>query len=42
MGYVALLLCLLFYIYGVAGTFLFGANDPIHFKNLGRSMLSIV
>ncbi|MEM9538374.1 MAG: ion transporter [Cyanobacteria bacterium P01_E01_bin.42] len=40
-GYVVLLLCLLFYIYGVAGTFMFGANDPFHFKTLGLSMLSM-
>ena len=36
MGYVSLLMCLLFYIYGVAATFMFGANDPIHFSNLGH------
>lgn len=41
MGYVALLMCLLFYIYGVAATFMFGANDPIHFKTLGISILSM-
>lgn len=40
-GYVVLLLCLLFYIYGVAGTFIFGANDPFHFRTLGLSMLSM-
>ncbi|MCU0544626.1 MAG: ion transporter [Oscillatoriaceae cyanobacterium Prado104] len=41
MGYVALLMTLLFYIYGVAGTFMFGKNDPLHFGSLGASMLSL-
>ncbi|MBP0017789.1 MAG: ion transporter [Cyanobacteria bacterium SBLK] len=41
MGYVSLLMCLLFYIYGVAATFMFGENDPIHFRNLGIAILSM-
>lgn len=41
MGYVALLLFLLFYVYAVAATFLFGANDPLHFGTLQRSFLSL-
>ena len=41
MGYVALLLGLLFYVYSVAAVFLFGANDPIHFGNLPTAMLSL-
>jgi len=41
MGYVSLLLGLLFYIYAVAGVFLFGANDPVHFSSLGIAMLSL-
>ena len=41
MIYVCLFLCLLFYIYGVAGTFLFRENDPFHFGTLPRSMLSL-
>ena len=41
MGYVALLLGLLFYVYSVAAVFLFGANDPIHFRNLPLAMLSL-
>src|SRR5262245_9166839 len=31
MGYVAVFLGLLFYVYGVAGVFLFGPNDPARF-----------
>jgi voltage-gated sodium channel len=41
MGYVAVLMFLLFYIYGVAGTFMFGKNDPLHFGSLVASMLSL-
>lgn len=41
MGYVSILLLLLFYIYAVAGVFFFGENDPIHFGNLQTSMLSL-
>ena len=41
MGYVSILLMLLFYIYAVAGVFFFGANDPVHFNDLQTSMLSL-
>lgn len=41
MGYVTILLLLLFYIYAVAGVFFFGDNDPIHFGDLQISMLSL-
>ncbi len=41
MAYVSVLLLLLFYIYAVAGVFFFGNNDPIHFKDLQTSMLSL-
>jgi len=41
MGYVALLLSLLFYVYSVAAVFLFGPNDPVHFENLPLAMLSL-
>jgi voltage-gated sodium channel len=41
MGYVAILLLLHFYIYAVLGTFLFGRNDPVHFGELPRSMLTL-
>ncbi len=41
MGYVSLLLLLLFYLFAVTGTFLFSANDPVHFENLQLSMLSL-
>lgn len=41
MGYVSILLLLLFYIYAVAGVFFFGENDPTHFSDLQTSMLSL-
>ncbi len=41
MGYVGVLLFLLFYIYAVAAVFIFGHNDPLHFKNIPVAMLSL-
>jgi voltage-gated sodium channel len=41
MGYVSLLLLLLFYIYAVAATFMFSANDPVHFASLPLSIQSL-
>ncbi len=41
MFYVGILLGLLFYIYAVLGVFLFRGNDPVHFLNLERSLLSL-
>lgn len=41
MGYVGILLGLLFYIYAATGVFIFGENDPVHFGNLQRGMLSL-
>lgn len=40
--YVTLLLVLLFYVYGVMGTVLFGKNDPVHFGTLQHSMFSLL
>lgn len=41
MFYVSILLFILFYIYGVLGTMLFGGNDPKHYGTLGDSLLSL-
>jgi voltage-gated sodium channel len=41
MGYVSVLLGMLFYLYGVAATHLFGHNDPVHFGVLQRSLLTL-
>lgn len=41
IGYVSLLLFLLFYLYACSATFLFSANDPIHFSSLQIAMVSL-
>jgi len=41
MGYVGVLLTLLFYIYAAMGVFVFGENDPLHFATLHKSMISL-
>ena len=41
MGYVSVLLFLLFYIYSVAAVFFFGKNDPVHFADLQTSFLTM-
>lgn len=41
MAYVGILLFLLFYIYGVMGTFIFGKNDPVHFGDLYISIITL-
>ena len=41
MGYVGVMLLLLYYIYGAMGVFLFRDNDPVYFGNLHTAMLSL-
>ena len=41
MGYVGILLSILFYIYATMSVFFFGENDPLHFGTLERAMLSL-
>lgn len=41
MVYVSVLLALLFYVYAVAGVFMWGDNDPVHFGNLQISFVSL-
>lgn len=41
MGYVGLLLFILFYIYAVCGVFFFGHADPRNFGTLGDAMLAL-
>jgi voltage-gated sodium channel len=41
MGYVAILMLLLFYVYAVAGVFMWGENDPVHFRDLETAMVSL-
>ena len=41
MGYVTLLLALMFYIYGVAGVHLFGGHNAQHFGSLSAALVSL-
>ena len=41
MGYVGLLLALMFYIFGVAGVNLFGRGAPVQFGTLGAALFSL-
>ena len=41
MGYVVVLLFLVFYIYAVVGSFLFAKSDPVHFGSLHVSMITL-
>lgn len=41
MGYITLLLLIQIYMFAVLGNFLFGKTDPVHFGNLGSSVLTL-
>lgn len=41
MGYVGLLLGLMFYIYGITGVHLFGGHDQEHFGSLSKAFLTL-
>jgi voltage-gated sodium channel len=41
MGYVAVLMGLLFYVFAITGVLLFGKNDPLHFGTLTHSLMSL-
>lgn len=41
IGYIGILLGVIFYIYATMGVFLFRENDPVHFENLQLSLLSL-
>lgn len=41
MGYVSMLLGLMFYIYAIAGVHLFGGHDKEHFGSLSRAFLTL-
>lgn len=41
MGYVALLLTILFYVYAVVGVKLFGKIDPAHYGDLGKAFVTL-
>ena len=41
MGHVMLLMSIIFYIYAITGHQLFHEHDPVHWRNLGISLLSL-
>ena len=41
MGYIGLLLFILFYFFATIGNFLFGGNDPENFGNLGTALMTL-
>lgn len=41
MGYVSLLLFMVFYVYGVGGVFMFGKNDPFRFGDLPTAFVTL-
>jgi len=41
MGYVVLLIAILFYVYAIVGVFVFGASDPLHFGDLHHTMVTL-
>ena len=41
MGHVMLLMSIIFYIYAITGYQLFHEHDPVHWRNLGISLLSL-
>ena len=41
LGYVGLLLGVLFYVYAVLGVFMFRGNDPVHFQDLSTALLTL-
>ena len=41
IGYIMLLLMLVFYLFGIMGFYAFGANDPWHFGTLHDALLTL-
>jgi len=41
MGYVIMLIGILFYVYGVVGVFVFGGTDPLHFGDLHHAFVTL-
>lgn len=41
MGYVIMLIGILFYVYAIVGVFVFGATDPIHFGDLHHAFVTL-
>jgi len=41
MGYIILLISILFYVYAIVGVFIFGASDPMHFGDLHHTLITL-
>ncbi len=41
MGFVMLLIAILFYVYSIVGVFLFGKADPVHFGDLHHAIVTL-
>lgn len=41
MGYIMLLIAILFYVYAIIGVFVFGATDPMHFGDLHHTLVTL-
>jgi voltage-gated sodium channel len=41
MGYIVLLIAILFYVYAIVGVFIFGATDPAHFGDLHHALVTL-
>ena len=41
MGYVVMLIGILFYVYAIVGVFVFGENDPMHFGDLHHAFVTL-
>jgi voltage-gated sodium channel len=39
--YVICIMFVFFFHFGVAGVYLFGRNDPFHFENIGKALLTL-
>ena len=41
MGYIILLIAILFYVYAIIGVFVFGSTDPTHFGDLHHTLVTL-
>ena len=41
MGYIILLIAILFYVYAIVGVFVFGDSDPVHFGDLHHTLVTL-
>jgi voltage-gated sodium channel len=41
MGYIILLIAIIFYVYAIAGVMVFGSSDPMHFGDLHHTLVTL-